>query len=161
MKADKKYTLLKDEFVKLSNGTKLYRIMALRDILSDRLMVLAGQKGGFVESERNLSQSGDSWVFDGCVVRENAFVCMDAIIKGKSEIWGEAYITGSAVVKNCAICKNSIVADTCVMNDCVISNSGKYFGEMIFDGVQTGDIGDAASQSKYGEVFDSARAMER
>ena len=75
MLANKKYTLIKDDFIKLSNGVKLYRIMALRDILTDRIIVLTGQKGGYIENERNLSHNGDAWVCEGSIVRENAFVC--------------------------------------------------------------------------------------
>ena len=41
------------------NGVKLFRIVALTSFLS----VNVGDKGGYIEKENNLSQSGDAWVF--------------------------------------------------------------------------------------------------
>lgn len=161
MKTGKKYMLLNDDFVKLSDGTKLYRIMALRDILSSKLTVLAGQKGGFVESERNLSQKGDSWVCEGSIIRESAFVCGDAIIRGKSEVFGEAYISDSAIAKDCVICRNTVVADECVLDNCLLANNNKYTGKKIMTGVHLGDASEFAPQSKCDEMVASPSVMER
>ena len=47
------------ELTDIRNG-KLRRIRALRDI--PRYNVKAGDLGGWVESEKNLSQEGDCWV---------------------------------------------------------------------------------------------------
>jgi hypothetical protein len=41
-------------------GRKLYRIQALKDFG----YVKAGDFGGWVESESNLSQEGDCWIYD-------------------------------------------------------------------------------------------------
>lgn len=134
---DKKYKLLEDDFVELDDGTRLYRIMALRDILTKNLTVIAGQKGGHIESERNLSHKGNCWVCDGCVVRENAFVCKDAIIKGGSEIQGEAYISGSAIVSSSCVDDNVIVTDKCVVNNCLLSGEKSLCGVRCYDGMVT------------------------
>ena len=150
MLANKKYTLIKDDFIKLSNGVKLYRITALRDILTDRIIVLTGQKGGYIENERNLSHNGDAWVCEGSIVRENAFVCRDAIIKGKSELWGEAYVSGSVTVNNCFVCDNTVVTDKCDLNNCVLSGERNISGTCYYDGVKIGEFAnvDAISQSE-------------
>ena len=69
----KKYELT-DETIDVS-GTTLHRIKALKDFGN----VKKGELGGYVESERNLSQEGNCWVCG------NAKVCGDAdyiIIKG-------------------------------------------------------------------------------
>ena len=65
----KKYELT-DEFIVHCSGKKLYRIRALVTFGA----VVAGQLGGFVETEKNLDQSlcGDAWVYG------NAQVCGDA-----------------------------------------------------------------------------------
>jgi hypothetical protein len=59
--------------------TGLYRIRALRDI--PRHGVEPGDLGGFVESEKNLSQDGDAWVYGGARVFDGAQVCGGAVIR--------------------------------------------------------------------------------
>ncbi len=157
----KKYTLLKDDFIKLKNGTKLYRIMALRDILSDRLIVVSGQKGGYIESERNLSHNGDAWICDGCIVRDSAFVCMDALIKGKSEIWGEAYVSGKVTISHSLVRDNIVVSDDCSLDNCVLSGEKHILGIRSYEGVQTGDVSSCIDESVLCGTGLEAEAMAR
>ena len=58
-RGEKKYELVPDQQIIMA-GTTLYRIRALKDFGN----VKAGSLGGFVASERNLSQLGDCWVAD-------------------------------------------------------------------------------------------------
>lgn len=51
-------------------GKKLFRIKALISFGP----ISAGEKGGWVEKEENLSQSGNAWVFGNAEVRDNACV---------------------------------------------------------------------------------------
>ena len=67
----KKYELTKEKKT-LAGGTVLHRIRALRDI--PRFGVKAGDLGGFVEAEDNLSQDGDAWVSGDAEVYGNAEV---------------------------------------------------------------------------------------
>lgn len=78
---DKKYELLKDDTIKMQ-GAKLYRIRALKDFGT----VKAGDLGGYVQSESNLSQSGDCWV------RGNGIACGDAFISGNAIIGNNAIV---------------------------------------------------------------------
>ena len=84
----------------LTNETKefgtrtLYRIRALRDI--PERGVAAGDLGGWVESESNLSQVGDSWVSDDAYVSGNAWVYGNAHVYGDAIVSGRACITGNA-----------------------------------------------------------------
>ena len=68
---DNKYKLTNEtiEF----NGVKLYRIEALKNFG----YVNKGQKGGFVQSEKNLSQSGICWIYEDAKVFNNAYICRD------------------------------------------------------------------------------------
>lgn len=68
----KKYRLLVDETITVS-GRTLYRIEALRDFAD----VKKGDKGGYIESEDNLSHEGKCWVFDNARVSDNAWVFGD------------------------------------------------------------------------------------
>ena len=65
---EKKYKLT-EETIKVYDKT-LYRIEALRDFGD----VKKGDKGGFLEKEDNLSQSGDCWVYGNARVYNNAVV---------------------------------------------------------------------------------------
>ena len=72
----------------------LHRIRALRDIGEK---VKAGDLGGFVESESNLSGEGDtSWIFDDAIAAGDAFVDQDAHLFGKAIACDSAYVSQGA-----------------------------------------------------------------
>ena len=62
----KKYELTSE--TKVINGVELHRIKALKSFGN----IKEGNLGGWIESEKNLSQDGDAWVFDNATVRGNA-----------------------------------------------------------------------------------------
>ena len=68
----KKYELTNE--TKIIMDTTVYRIKALIDFNS----VKAGDLGGFIEKEDNLSHYGDAWVYDNAKVFGNANICGDA-----------------------------------------------------------------------------------
>ena len=71
---EKKYRLT-DETVEFM-GRTLHRIEALRDFTtSDGAIVYKGEKGGWVESENNLSHAVNCWVCDNAHVYGSARVC--------------------------------------------------------------------------------------
>jgi len=94
LKMIKKYKLTKEEEEVKGTTTKVYRIKAIRDF-SD---VKAGDLGGYVESEKNLSHEGDCWIYDNSKVFENAYVCQDAKVFSGAEIFGDAVIRGNASI---------------------------------------------------------------
>ena len=59
---------LTSEFITNIFGTKLFRIKALIEFGN----VKAGELGGFVEKEENLSQDGNAWVYDNARVYGDA-----------------------------------------------------------------------------------------
>tara|TARA_B110000503_G_C7114660_1_gene399773 strand:- start:1389 stop:1691 length:303 start_codon:yes stop_codon:yes gene_type:complete len=70
----------------------MYRIRALKDF-SD---VKAGDLGGFVEHESNLSQNGDCWVYDDAKVHGYARVYGDAKVSDYAVIYSHARVCGNA-----------------------------------------------------------------
>ena len=64
----KKYELTSE--TKVINGVELHRIKALESFGR----VEKGDLGGWIESEKNLSQDGDAWVDDNATVYGNAVV---------------------------------------------------------------------------------------
>ena len=82
-----KYKIIKNsnhsETKIIRNGKVLYRIEALKDFGS----VKAGDWGGFVELEYNLSQEGNCWIFWHAKVWGNVQITGDSIICGRSNIF--------------------------------------------------------------------------
>lgn len=69
-------------------GRKFFRIKALVNI--ERYGVKAGDLGGWVEKEDNLSQSGNAWVSGNAKVSGDAVVYGDAVVSGNAEVSGDA-----------------------------------------------------------------------
>jgi hypothetical protein len=93
---NKKYELI-DETQEW-NGRILHRIRALADFGD----VKAGELGGWIEKEENLSHNGDAWVYGDAQVYGNAQVCGDALVYGNAQVCGDAWVHGNA-----EICKTS------------------------------------------------------
>ena len=90
----------------------LYRVKALRDFND----VKKGDIGGYVESEKNLSQLGDCWIYDNAIVSDNAQVCNNAIVCGNARIRGNAIVRDNArVLVNARVFGNAIIRDNAVV----------------------------------------------
>ena len=76
------------------NGRTLHRIRALADFDD----VKAGDLGGWIEKEENLSHNGDAWVYGDAQVYGNAQVCGDALVYGNAQVCGDAWVYGDAQV---------------------------------------------------------------
>lgn len=79
---------------KAFNGTTLHRIRALKDFGD----VDAGDLGGWIEKEENLSHDGGCWVFDNAWVFGNAQVSGDAWVSDDARVSGNAQASGYARV---------------------------------------------------------------
>ena len=88
----KKYELTSETKVFL--GKTLYRIKALVQFGN----VNAGDLGGWIEKEENLSQSGNAWVYGDARVSGNAWVYGDARVSGGARVYGNARVSGDARV---------------------------------------------------------------
>ena len=104
----RKYKLTSETISVVCNDAEitLHRIQALRDFG----YIKAGDLGGFIEKESNLSQDGNCWVyntakvygdakiFGNALVYDNAEVFGNAWVYGEAEVFGNAWVYGSAVV---------------------------------------------------------------
>ena len=121
---EKKYRLLEND-TKTVNGKTLYRIEALKDFTN----VKKGDKGGYIESDDNLSHIGACWVSDYARVSGDAQVFGNAWIFGNAEIFGNARVFGYAEVYGYAeVCGDVEVRST--RDYVVLKNiwsSGRYF----------------------------------
>ncbi|MCH5298041.1 MAG: hypothetical protein J1E85_10300 [Ruminococcus sp.] len=94
----KKFELLAESKISLL-GRTLYRIKALISFTTatgDK--VNAGDLGGYIEKESNLSHDGDAWVYDNARVYGNAWVCGDARVYGNARVCGNAWVCDNARV---------------------------------------------------------------
>jgi len=80
----KKYELT-NETINFENK-KLFRIRALKDFGN----VKAGDLGGYVESENNLSQEDNCWIYENAKVYGNAEVSNDDIVSGNARVYDDA-----------------------------------------------------------------------
>ena len=111
---DNKYELIPSDI------EGLFRIKALKDFNN----VKKGDIGGYIQSENNLSQLDDCWIYDDAVVRDNAKVCHNAqiydkvIVMGNAEVCDNAQVCDNAfVLDNAIVCDNAFVLDNAIVCD--------------------------------------------
>lgn len=78
----------------------LHRIQALKTVNE---WIAAGDLGGYVQSERNLSQEGECWIYDDAVCCGEAVIQKDGkgfspLIAGNSQIYGR--VCGRYIIKD-------------------------------------------------------------
>lgn len=92
--------------VKNIGGVTLHRIRALIDIPEHD--VKAGDLGGWIEAESNLSQKGAAWVTGSACVTGKAWVTGKALVTGEALVTGSARVIGNAWVSgNARVMKSS------------------------------------------------------
>lgn len=121
-----KYRLIPED-CKTNYGRKLYRIKALKDFG----VVKAGELGGYIESENNLSFDGEAWVCENAEVFDNARICNDAIIGDNARIYGNAKVRDNAMVGgNALIYGNALICDNAwVYDNAWVRDNAKIFGK--------------------------------
>ena len=142
----KKYELIETQSIQHC-GVTLYRIKALIDF-SD---VKAGQVGGYVENEENLSQKGEAWVYGEARVYGNACVYGEARVSGDAQVYDQARVYDSAQV-----CWNARVYG----NACVYGEARVYGKARVYDSAQVyGEARVSVDAEVYGDarVYDSAQ----
>ena len=123
----KKYEILKEDSIKVGNHT-LYRIKALIDFGD----VAAGELGGYIESEKNLSHRGSCWIYNhDSKVYENAKISDHADVIS-STVYGNVKISGCAEVSSSTVYGNAEISD-----DAMLSCSTVYGNAKISDDAKT------------------------
>lgn len=126
------------------NGIILYQIEALRTIkVNDGyLIVKPGERGGFIQGEKNLEQEGECWifpraeVFGEAVVRDNAYVYGESKVYGNAELCDHSSAFGfSRIFGNASLNDNSEVSgNSQVFDDARLFNNSKVFNGMVYGG---------------------------
>lgn len=93
-----KYELTNE--TKVVCGRTLHRIKAIIDFAFAK----KGDIGGWIETEKNLSQNGNAWVCGNAMVYGDAMVYDNARVYGNADVRGNAEVCGNGdyiVFKNC------------------------------------------------------------
>ena len=108
MDIEKKYELIP------SDKEGLYRIKALKDFND----VKKGDIGGYIQSENNLSQLDDCWIYDDAIVHDNAVVIGNALIFNNAIIYGNAIVSDHAqIYDNAVVRDHAQIYDHAVVRD--------------------------------------------
>ena len=162
---EKKFKLTKESIIYC--GRTLYHIEALKDFGN----VKKGDKGGYVQSEDNLSQEGDCWISDKAKVFGNAQVYCDAVVFGNAEVFSNAQIFHKAIVAdNALVCGNAIVFGSAVICDnAKVSGNAYVYGyarvsgnAIVYGNAIVSDnakVYDDAKVSGYAKVYDNAEVF--
>ena len=126
----KKYELT-EETIKVF-GKTLHRIRATRDFSN----VHAGDLGGFIENELNLSHDRDTWVYGNAWAYGEARVYGNALGSGEARVGGNALVSGDARVGGNALVsgdarvggKASVSGDARVGGKALVSGNALVYG---------------------------------
>lgn len=126
----KKYELINE--TKNCELYTLHRIRALKNFGD----VKAGDLGGWIELEYNLSQDGNCWIYDDAIVYNNARVYNDGAVYNDGTVCNGAIVCDHAVVCDGAIvyghavvCGNAAVYDYATVGGyAIISNYARVRG---------------------------------
>ena len=112
---------LTSEFIVDISGVKLFRIKALIEFGN----VKAGDLGGYIEKEENLSHMGNAWVSGNAQVSGDARVSGNARVSGDARVFGNAWVFGDARVSGNA----RVSGDAQVFGDARVSGNAQVFGD--------------------------------
>lgn len=116
----KKYELITNDWV-MTDRTKLFRIRALRAFGN----IKAGDLGGYIEKESNLSQEGECWAYDKSFIFGNATVKDNAVVCDNAQIRDNACISDNVIVRDKVfVADNACISDNVTIygNTCVYSH---------------------------------------
>lgn len=142
----KKYEMTGITINKTNAGVKtgvLHRIRALKEFeLIDGTIVHAGDLGGYVERESNLSQGGRSWILDNATVIEKGVVECNAIVKNNAAVLRKGFVGDDAIVCDYSIVtdyanvfgKSKIGGSSWIVNRSVVTDNSRVYGWSIIDG---------------------------
>lgn len=112
LKSQKKYSLVKDG--------ALFQVVSKLDFDD----VKAGDVGGHVANERNLSHKGKCWIYKGARAIDNSKIMGNAKIKDNAIVSGSAMIFDNALVEDAAL----VTEDAMIYKNSTVRNSSLVKG---------------------------------
>lgn len=128
-------------------GLTLHRIKAVKNFGS----VKAGELGGWIESEENLSQADNAWVYNNAKVFDKARVYGDAAVSDDAKVCGYAIVHDNARVYG-----NAEVSDYVeVFENAIVFGHAKVYGKATING--DAKVYDAADYIVFKNFWSSER----
>ena len=126
----KKYELIEESKATFV-GIDIYRIRALRDFGN----VKAGDIGGWVCSEDNLSQEGNCWIYDEAKCLDNARILDNAKMYDNAEMYDNSVMyDNTRMLDNAIIYGNAKMFDNAKMYDSsMMLGSAKMYDKAVLD----------------------------
>jgi len=123
---------------KIVTGIKVSRIQALKDFAN----VKAGDLGGWVQSEHNLSHNGNCWIYDdACAieysgVRGNASMHENSFISEHAKLWGNSSIHDNSKLRNRTTLWNNstLYNNACLLGDISLIYNACVYGNIKLSG---------------------------
>ena len=147
----KKYELTSE--TKVIDGVELHRIKALNSFGN----IKEGDLGGWIESEKNLSQDGDAWVFDNAKVYDNAMVYDNATVGGNATVFENATVGGCAFISG----KSTVFGNARILGAARVGGHATVCGYAFINGEATvrgkAWVGGNATVSGNATVEDKAK----
>ena len=90
------------------------------------------EKGGWIENEANLSQSGKAWIAGEAKVYEQASISGSAYVGGEAEVFGFAKVSGNAtIVGNAKVYEKAVVQDYAT-----VAEQASVYGNACLEGAE-------------------------
>jgi hypothetical protein len=155
MDDNKKYIIIPNDS-QLINGITVYRIKALRDIYptrNDCHKIRKGSLGGYIQSEKNLDQLGECWIYNG------SFVMHQAVVKDNAQVTEYSSISLGTVIEDNARVTNSALHHNCrVSHSATVENSSLSNNIWLFDDVAINNI-HTSTPALYGRHYRQQRVQ--
>ena len=137
-------------------GRTLYRIKALKTFTTTSGDIIhKGDLGGYVQSEANLDQNDNSWIFKGAMAID------DSRVKDDAQLHNDALIKDKAIIKDQASAHNNVtIADHARVSErAVLTRNAQITGHAVVQGKAfvTGD----AMVGGYATITDTAQVRDQ
>ncbi len=140
LKIMEKKFILTDRFIVSDSGKKLFQIQCVKTFKYAN----AGDLGGYIEKEGNLSQNGNAWIYDNAQVSGSAHVYGSAQVSDDARVFGDTQVSDNA----------QVFGNACVFGNAMICGNAQVFDyAQVFGNAM---ICGSAQVSDYAQVFGNA-----
>jgi carbonic anhydrase/acetyltransferase-like protein (isoleucine patch superfamily) len=123
----KKYEMTSN--TKEFSGHKLFQIKALKNFGS----IKAGDLGGYIEKEENLSHDGRAWVYNNAQVYDNAVIFNNAEVYGNAKVYGNARVFGNAQIFDNVLVRGNaqVYGDTLIYGNVLVYGNARVYDDAL------------------------------
>lgn len=142
------------------DGITLRQIRALKDFsAADGIAVIAGQVGGYIEDEKNLSHDGACWIDETSYVYGYGVVKDDAQVRAESRVYDFAEVSGKAVIEYSQVYTHACITENASACESKIGYYAKVSGNarIVDSSIENATVCDNASVCDNSEIVGNVR----